>query len=112
MTDYSFGDIVLVPFPFTDQTDIKKRPAVVISSEMYNSSLPDIVLMAITSRIKTPLTSGEVKIGAWKDAGLLKSSVVKPVFTTIEKKIVLKKLGKLNQIDENALRSNLQSLLG
>jgi mRNA interferase MazF len=29
----SFGDVVLVPFPFTDQTAAKKRPAVVISSD-------------------------------------------------------------------------------
>jgi hypothetical protein len=28
MTDYKFGVIVLVPFPFTDQTATKKRPAV------------------------------------------------------------------------------------
>ncbi|MEH2305953.1 hypothetical protein [Nostoc sp.] len=32
MTNYEFGDVVLVPFPFTDQTTTKKRPAVVVSS--------------------------------------------------------------------------------
>ena len=32
-TSYSFGDIVLVSFPFTDQSAAKQRPAVVISSE-------------------------------------------------------------------------------
>ena len=31
-TGYSFGTIVLVPFPFTDQSGIKRRPAVVVSS--------------------------------------------------------------------------------
>ena len=25
-TGYSFGDVVLVPFPFSDQTGTKKRP--------------------------------------------------------------------------------------
>ena len=35
-TSYSFGEIVLVPFPFTDQTGIKKRPAVIVSSAAYN----------------------------------------------------------------------------
>ena len=35
MTSYNFGDVVLVPFPFTDQTTNKKRPAVVISSDVY-----------------------------------------------------------------------------
>ncbi len=31
MTGFEFGDVVLVPFPFTDQSAAKKRPAVVIS---------------------------------------------------------------------------------
>jgi mRNA interferase MazF len=51
MTTYKFGDIILVPFPFTDQTSTKKRPAVVISSEEYNSSRADLIIMAITSRL-------------------------------------------------------------
>jgi mRNA interferase MazF len=41
-----FGDIVLIPFPFTDQTASKKRPAVVVSSRAYNLAKPDIVVMA------------------------------------------------------------------
>lgn len=30
MSQYSFGDIVLVNFPFTDRSTIKRRPALVI----------------------------------------------------------------------------------
>lgn len=51
MTTYSFGDIILVPFPFTDQTTIKKRPAVIVSSEKYNADRSDLIIMAITSRL-------------------------------------------------------------
>ncbi len=29
---FSFGDVVLVPFPFTNQTTSKHRPAVIIST--------------------------------------------------------------------------------
>ena len=32
---YRFGDVIVVPFPFTDQIATKKRPAVVVSSEAY-----------------------------------------------------------------------------
>ncbi len=39
-TAYSFGDVVLVPFPFTDQTASKKRPAVVVSADAYHQRLP------------------------------------------------------------------------
>jgi mRNA-degrading endonuclease toxin of MazEF toxin-antitoxin module len=34
-TGYEFGDVVLVPFPFTDQSTTKQRPAVIISSAAY-----------------------------------------------------------------------------
>ena len=46
---FSFGDVVLVPFPFTDQTGAKKRPAVVVSSSAYNTGRPDIVTMALVT---------------------------------------------------------------
>ncbi len=49
MTDFKFGDIVLVPFPFTDQSATKKRPAAVISSEAYHQQRPDLIIMAVTS---------------------------------------------------------------
>jgi len=41
-TGYSFGDIVLVTFPFTDQSGIKKRPAVIVSSAAYNAPRRDV----------------------------------------------------------------------
>ena len=47
-SSFSFGDVVLVPFPFTDQSGTKKRQDVVISSHGYNASRCDIVIMAIT----------------------------------------------------------------
>jgi hypothetical protein len=61
---FSFGDVVLVPFPFTDQSGTKKRAAVVVSSHSYNASRSDIVIMAITSQVRTPLGFGEAMVGA------------------------------------------------
>ena len=52
MTPFEFGDIILVSFPFTDQSTSKKRPAVVISSVAYNAERPDLIIMAVTSQIK------------------------------------------------------------
>ncbi len=40
---YSFGDVLLVPFPFTDQSTVKKRPAIVISSTLYNRQHIDLI---------------------------------------------------------------------
>jgi mRNA interferase MazF len=57
-----FGDVIVVPFPFTDQTAVKKRPAVVVSSERYNRERPDLILMAITSQVRPTPTVGEVAV--------------------------------------------------
>ena len=76
MTSFEFGGIILVPFPFTDQSATKKRPAVVISSEIYNTERPDLIIMAVTSQIQPARIIGEVIIKDWQEAGLLKPSVM------------------------------------
>ena len=112
MTRFEFGEIILVPFPFTDQSTSKKRPAVVICSQAYLNERPDLIIMAVTSQIKPASMIGEVIIQDWKAAGLLKPSAVKPVITTIEKNLVLKPMGKLNDNDRIALRESLKVILG
>ncbi|MFW6364017.1 MAG: type II toxin-antitoxin system PemK/MazF family toxin [Spirochaeta sp.] len=52
---YNYGDVVLVSFPFTNLQTIKKRPAVILSNENYNANRPDVILMAITSKVREPL---------------------------------------------------------
>ena len=112
MTSFEFGDIILVPFPFTDQSTTKKRPAVVISSEIYNTERPDLIIMAVTSQIKPARIIGEVIIKDWQEAGLLKPSVVKPVITTMEKSLVIKTMGLLKERDKKLLHKSLQEILG
>lgn len=41
MTAYNFGDVILVPFPFTDHSQSKQRPAVIVSSASYHAERPD-----------------------------------------------------------------------
>ena len=112
MTGYKFGDIILVPFPFTDQSAVKRRPAVVISSTAYHRTRPDIVIMAVTSQQPQTLSVGEVQIQDWRSAGLLKPSVLKPVLTTIDPTLILKKLGQLTAADQNLLRQALTQIIG
>ncbi|MBI5749762.1 MAG: type II toxin-antitoxin system PemK/MazF family toxin [Nitrospinae bacterium] len=99
MIVYKKGDVVLVPFPFSNQTAAKKRPAVIISSDAYNNISSDIVIMAITSQTEKTIGIGECLIRDWQNAGLLKPSAVKPAISTIERTLVLKKLGKFSPQD-------------
>jgi mRNA interferase MazF len=76
---YEFGEVVLVRFPFANQTTLKQRPAVIVSGRAYNIAKPDVVIMAITSQVHSSSSLGQVQIGQRQAAGLLRPSVIKPV---------------------------------
>ncbi|HMG74899.1 MAG TPA: type II toxin-antitoxin system PemK/MazF family toxin [Pyrinomonadaceae bacterium] len=111
-TIYSFGDVVLVPFPFTDQTASKKRPAVAVSSDEYNKVRPDVILMPVTGHLSGYPRIGEVVVSDWKEAGLLKASTIKPILATIEKSLIIRPLGHLNHRDMTVLKNALVVILG
>jgi mRNA interferase MazF len=111
-TGYEFGDVVLVPFPFTDQSTTKQRPAVVISSAAYQRERHDLIILAITSQVRAAATVGEVSVKDWKQAGLIKPSVMKPVIATIERRLVRKRMGTLSTDDQQTLRAALTEIIG
>jgi mRNA interferase MazF len=105
---FEFGDVILVRFPFTSQTNAKQRPAAVVSNRAYNKTRPDVVAMAITS----VLEPGEVLIVDWRAAGLLRESVFKPVFATFEQQAIARQLGTLAEGDRAALKRLIGEVLG
>ncbi len=109
---FQFGDVVLVPFPFTDQSTTKQRPGVIVSSAAYNRVRRDLILMAITSQLHGSGMYGEVVVQDWQAAKLLKPSAIKPVLATLEHALVIKSLGKLSQRDQQALRETSGKIIG
>ncbi len=103
MISYRQGDVFLVPFPFTDQSGTKQRPAVVLSGSEYNQNHLDIILVPITSQILQ--TIDEIRLVNWKSAGLLKPSVIKPVVASFEFPLVRRKLGLLSNADLGRVRA-------
>ena len=51
---YEPGDVVVTAFPGAEL--IKRRPAVILSSERYNASRPDVMLGIITSDLESATT--------------------------------------------------------
>jgi len=109
---YDFGDVVLAPFPFTSQAALKQRPAVVVSSRVYNAAKPDVIIMAVTSQLHAMPSLGEVWIFEWQSANLLRPSAIKPVFATIEQDLIVRRLGALHAQDRSALRAAIAVVLG
>jgi len=109
---FDFGDVVLAPFPFTNQVAFKQRPAVVVSSRAYNTDRPDVVIMPITSQLGSATGKGDVLISEWRQANLLKPSAVKPVFATLEQRLIIRRLGILQAQDQSALHTAIASVLG
>ena len=68
--------------------------------------------MAITSQVHTPLGFGEALLGDWQAAGLIKASVLKPVFATIEQGLVIRTMGQLNDADAKTLRKVIADAIG
>ncbi|MEK7484456.1 MAG: type II toxin-antitoxin system PemK/MazF family toxin [Planctomycetota bacterium] len=90
MTNYNFGDVVLVWFIQTGSSERKKRPALVI----LDINDADVVLVPITTREWTGI--GDHKIKDWKISGLLRESWVRLAkISFLEKKDVESCLGKL-----------------
>ena len=101
-----------MPFPFTDQAGTKKRPAVIISSDAYNTTQRDLVIMAVTSQLRPSGALGEALVTGWQAAGLIKPSAIKPVITTIEQVLVIRRLGQLTAEDRQALRNAIGKIVG
>ncbi len=112
MIRYRFGDIVLVPFPFMDPDAAGKRPAVVVSTETYKWQRPDVVIMAVTSQLKSASHMNDIPVCDWEQAGLLHPSVVKPLFATIERNRIIEKRGRMTGRDAAVLNNVLKMLIG
>ncbi|MBN1106199.1 MAG: type II toxin-antitoxin system PemK/MazF family toxin [Deltaproteobacteria bacterium] len=84
----------------------------VVSSARYTKERPDVVLIAVTSTKSTHVYFGDTPVISWKEAGLLKPSTMKAIFSTLDKRLVYRKLGRLSSGDKSALQRMLFTSLG
>lgn len=95
----SKGDVVLVPFPFTDLTQTKLRPAVVL---WVDSNGSDVTLCFISSQNVTSVALGEFVIdpldGEFAGTQLKVASKVRVTrIVTLERQFIKRRLGKLGK---------------
>jgi len=107
----SRGTIVLVPFPFTDLSGNKVRPALVVSVD--NARGADVVVLFISSKIALSNKKEDIKISDSTATGLKMPSVIKcRKFATLDKVIVLGELGKISPLIMKQVDANIRQMLG
>lgn len=101
------GVIVLVPFPFTNLSTVKVRPALVLSTRPIKS---DVVVAFISSK----LGKGEynVAISPSKANGLkVPSVIICSKIATLEKMVILGELGVVEREVMELVKSKLTTIL-
>ncbi len=93
------GDVLLIPFPFTDLSATKTRPAVVVSSTVYQSVRPELLLAYVSSQISKATAPVDYILNDWQSAGLLKPSFVRPKIAAIEPSLIVHQVGQLSAQD-------------
>ena len=108
MPNYSKNDIILVRYPFSDLSNSKVRPAVIVSS-LHPSQ--DLMIVPLTSKTGS-LLPGEFILFGWSIAGLNVPTSVKRGLYTVKENLVVKKIGKLVKADSEQLENSLRCWLG
>jgi len=67
--------------------------------------------MAITSQTRTFSGIGEIPVLQWKESSLLKPSTLKPILFTVERLLILRKLGQFGEADRQPLHQILLTIL-
>lgn len=108
MAKFIKGDIVVIPFPFSDLTGTKRRPAFVLADLPGN----DIILCQITSRFKKDKFVVELGSNDFVSGNLPVQSYIRPnrLFTS-DKKIIIRKAGKVNNTISTEVLQKIISIL-
>jgi len=110
------GDVVLIAFPFSDLTGNKVRPAIVVSSDIYNKGNQDALFMLISSNIVSPRSIDYVIPSSHSDfqlTGLRTTSLVKvDKIVSLLQSIAKRHLGVLSNDMQGSIDKILVDVLG
>jgi len=104
-------NLVLLPFPFSDQSGKKVRPVIILSNSSYTANSQDVIVMAVTSNIALPnsviITNDDLVKGFLKTTSCAKvDSVLK-----IHQALIIKIIGRISVEKYKMLTKKLNSLI-
>src|SRR2546426_11954448 len=110
---FEIGETIMIPFPLTDLSQVKRRPVLILTSSRHNRDSRDFITCGIPSNLGNRQNSVMLDPSEMVDGSIPTQSRIKydKVFT-LEKGLVLRGLGKVSSQKLSQVRSGLISLLG
>ena len=91
-------DLLLVPFPFSDQSGKKVRPVIVLSNDKFNEFSEDLLVIGVTSNIHKDIYSLSLDEKDLEEGKLYsKCSIKVENLLRLEKSLIIKKIGKIKK---------------
>ena len=102
------GDVLVLPFPFSDLSSTKNRPALVVATLTGD----DVILCQITSRTSSDSYAVLIKDSDFASGQLRKDSSVRPnrLFTA-DSNIVLYRVGTLNSVKMQEINAKIIAII-
>lgn len=89
-------ELLLVPFPFSDQSGRKIRPVIIVSNDNFNEYSQDIIVVGVTSNVQIDainLTNNDLEEGKlFTECSIKSENILK-----IDKELIIKKIGKIKK---------------
>jgi mRNA interferase MazF len=107
---YEQFDVVIVPFPFTDSSATKRRPALVLSDLIeFNTNARHTVMAMITTASHAPWPL-DISIQDLGSAGLKQPSTIRMKLFTLDNSLIIRQIGQLSLSDQQAIEETLRKL--
>lgn len=95
MAKFNQGDIVLIPYPYTDLSNTKKRPVIIISKDAINKN--NFIVSKITSVIRNDQFTFAIKDSDTDIKLRFKSEVRTNEIFTVHKSLIIKNIASFHK---------------
>lgn len=102
-------DVVIVPFPFTERADTRRRPALALSTTAFNENGQTILVMITTTTHRS--WPGDTVIEGLGEAGLTMLCIVRLKIFTLDNRLIMRKIGRLSPTDRRRAAEQIQRYL-
>jgi mRNA interferase MazF len=110
MTICDAGDVVIVPFPFTDIAVAKPRPALALSAHAANEASGNTIFAMVTTAARSHWPH-DLQFMDAQVAGLTEASMIRMKLFTLDNRLISRKIGALSARDRQSVRRILRQLI-